>query len=58
MVEALLSAGLSIQGFREYPYSPLNCFAFLEERKPGQWWVKDLEVAIPITLSLHAVRRA
>jgi hypothetical protein len=33
-------------------------FEFLAEREPGQWWVRDLKVAIPITFSVHAVRRA
>ena len=55
--EALVSAGLSIQRFKEYPYSPYNCFPFLEERSPGEWWIRGLEVGVPITFAMHAVRR-
>ena len=30
VIEALISVGINIEGFREYPYSPYNCFADLE----------------------------
>lgn len=54
--EALLQAGLTIQRFQEFPFSPYGCFQFLEERAPGQWWVRDLKVAMPITFAIHAMR--
>jgi len=55
---ALLSAGFTIQRFEEFPYSPYNCFPFLEEREPGRWYVRGLHPALPLTFAVHAVRRS
>jgi SAM-dependent methyltransferase len=53
---ALLAAGLRITSFTEYPYSPYNCFPFLEEVGPDQWAVRGRQVDIPLTFALTAIK--
>jgi len=53
---ALLAAGLRITSFTEYPYSPYNCFPFLEEVGPDRWAVRGRQVDIPLTFALTAVK--
>src|SRR5688572_4452088 len=53
---ALLAAGLRITSFTEYPYSPHNCFPFLEEIGPDQWAVRGRAVDFPLTFAVTAVK--
>ncbi|MGH7554239.1 MAG: class I SAM-dependent methyltransferase [Longimicrobiales bacterium] len=51
---ALIAAGLTIHSFREFPFSPYNCFPFLEEREQGHWYVRGANVDVPLVFALHA----
>lgn len=53
---ALSAAGLRITSFAEYPYSPYNCFPFLEEVGPDRWCVRGQQVAVPLTFAVTAVK--
>jgi SAM-dependent methyltransferase len=53
--QALIAAGLAVRSFREFPYSPYNCFHYLEEREPGRWYVRGAQADVPLTFALHAV---
>lgn len=54
VITALISAGLSIEGFKEYPYSPYNCFDGLEyvKNKGYQSLLKGQQV--PLVYSITA----
>ena len=55
IIDALLSAGLAITSFKEYPFSPYDGGAMREVR-PDQWMVKGLEGRIPLLFELRANR--
>ena len=57
VISALIGAGLTIESFSEYPYSPYNCFEGLE-------WVPNLgyqklykDRQIPLVYSIKARKR-
>ena len=56
MLAALWSAGLRISSFDEYPYSPYNCFPFLEEVGPDRWSVRGRPVEMPLTFAVTALK--
>jgi ubiquinone/menaquinone biosynthesis C-methylase UbiE len=56
VVSALIEAGLTIVGFREYPYSPYNCWPFLEEDAPGRYVWKGRPGFIPLLFSIKATK--
>jgi len=54
VMNALIEAGLVIGSLREYPWSPYNCFPFLEETAPGRFEVRGQGGKLPLTFSLTA----
>ena len=54
VVQALIQAGLRIDDFREYDYSPHACFKHVYEFEPGKWRVKPLKDLIPYVYSIVA----
>jgi len=44
---SLLRQGLQLLDFREYDYSPYNCFPNMEERAPGEFVFGGFEVSFP-----------
>jgi len=54
VIGSLLKAGLNIVDFKEYDYSPYECFKNLEETEPGKYKLKDLKDKIPMLYSLVA----
>ncbi len=55
IISALTTAGLRIQSLREYPFSPYNCFDFVEATAPGRYVHKD-HPGFPLLFSLRATR--
>lgn len=49
-------ASLHITAFREYAYTPHGAYPYLEEYEPGRWRIRDAEVDMPLTFSIHARR--
>jgi ubiquinone/menaquinone biosynthesis C-methylase UbiE len=49
---ALLRAGLTLEAFEEFDYSPWNCYANMKERAPGEYVFGDFGVALPHIFSL------
>ena len=37
VISALLEQGLQLEAFREFPFSPYNCFSNMEEHSPGRY---------------------
>jgi len=54
VVSALIDAGMSIELFHEYDFSPYDCFRHTEEFEPGKFRIKHLGNRIPMVYSLVA----
>lgn len=54
VLSALLEAGLRLRVFREYDFSPFDCFPGLTETSPGRFQLKGREGILPIVFSLLA----
>jgi len=54
VITALISAGLSIEGFKEYPYSPYNCFDGLEYVKNKGYQLLFKGQQVPLVYSITA----
>ncbi len=51
---ALLAERLQISAFREYDYSPYDCFRHTEEFEPGKFRIKHIRHPIPMVYLLEA----
>lgn len=58
VLNALINAGLRIEFFNEYNYSPYPCFRNTTEFEPGKWHFNGMEGKIPVVYSLKAVHRS
>ncbi|HXG68826.1 MAG TPA: methyltransferase domain-containing protein [Blastocatellia bacterium] len=56
VINAVIAAGLRIEFFHEFPFSPYPCWPFVEEKEPGQWTIKGRPDALPLLFSLKATR--
>ena len=56
VVNALINAGLKIELFNEYNYSPYPCFSNVVETEKGKWHIKGMEGKIPMVYSIRAVK--
>jgi hypothetical protein len=54
VISALLSAGLKLESFSEYDYSPYNCFKHLREEEPGKFRFTHIRKKIPVVFALTA----
>jgi 2-polyprenyl-3-methyl-5-hydroxy-6-metoxy-1,4-benzoquinol methylase len=54
VITALLKQGLKIESFKEYDYSPYNCFNGTVEFEPGKFRIEKLEDKIPMVYSVVA----
>lgn len=52
VINSLLKAGLSLKDFKEYDYSPYNCFENTIEIEKSKFQIKGLERKIPMLYSL------
>lgn len=51
VISPLLKHGLSLLEFKEFPYSPYNCFEHMTETEPGKYIFKS-EISMPHVFSL------
>lgn len=56
VLDALLGAGLRLETFREYDWSPYDCFAKTVEITPGRFQIKGMEGKLPMVYALRAVK--
>ena len=56
VLNALIRAGLSLDFFNEYMYSPYPCFRKVTEFEKGKWHIEGLEGKIPMVYSLLAIK--
>ena len=52
LLNSLLKAGLQLEFFNEYPYSPYDCFANTVRGEDGFFRIKNLENKLPMVYSL------
>lgn len=57
LLSSLLKAGLTLQTYQEFDYSPYNCFRHMEEFAPGKFRIKHLENKIPMVYALEAAKK-
>ena len=55
-ITALRNAGLQIDFFHEFDYSPYNCFNNTVETEAGKWQIQGLEGKIPMLYSIMAIK--
>lgn len=53
---ALINAGLQIEFLHEFPYSPYNCFANLEQGSDGMWRFKTMDNRFPMMYTIKAIK--
>jgi hypothetical protein len=51
---SIVKAGLTIDSLYEYPFTPHNCYGFLEEREPGRWYPRTGAAQVPMVFSIQA----
>ena len=56
ILTVLAEAGLELEFFREHPFSPYDCFPFLEEEAPGRHVLRGASGGFPLVFSLRARR--
>lgn len=56
IVTALISAGLRLELLHEFPFTPYNCWPFLEESEPGKYVLKGRPNTVPLTFSIRGKR--
>lgn len=56
VLNALTGAGLRLELFNEYMYSPYPCFRNSVETEKGKWHIKGLEGKLPMVYSLRAIK--
>lgn len=57
VLSALLEAGLVIQSFEEFNYSPYDCFDDMEEGAAGQFCIKHNGQDVPLVYALKAIKK-
>lgn len=58
VINALISAGLSIEFVREFPYSAYSIFPFMQEESEKRWVIRDRPDTLPMMFSIRAIRNA
>jgi SAM-dependent methyltransferase len=56
ILQNLMAAGLQLEQFREWDYSPYGCFDNVEEDEPGVFRVKHLKKKIPMVYGIAATK--
>lgn len=57
VLTALLNKGIELQAFREFNYSPYNCFNNMEEFEPKKYRIKSLGNKIPMVYAIVASKK-
>lgn len=57
ILNSLIGAGLQIEFLHEFPFSPYNCFANVEQHEDGMWRFKDKGNRFPMMYTIKAYRK-
>jgi len=55
---ALVKNGLVICDFKEFPFSPYNCFKNLEQGDDGMWRIRQMDEKMPMLYSIKAIKQS
>lgn len=58
VINALISAGLSVESLREFPYSAYGLSPFMEEESEGRWIIKGRQATLPLMFSIRATKKS
>ena len=56
VLNSLINAGLKIELFNEFMYSPYPCLNNMTEGADGNWYIKGMEGKIPMVYSVRAIK--
>lgn len=56
VLNALISTGIKIEQFNEFPFSPYNCFAGLKEKEKGRYYAADSKHDVPLVYSISGIK--
>lgn len=56
LLQSLIDAGMTLQQFREWDYSPYACFRGLREDEPGVYRISHLDAKLPMMYGIVATR--
>ncbi|MBT8221473.1 MAG: class I SAM-dependent methyltransferase [Bacteroidia bacterium] len=57
IIIALNNSGLGLLDFKEYDYSPYNCFENMSQRSPGQYVFGDFDIRYPHLYSMKWIKK-
>ncbi|MEA2069744.1 MAG: class I SAM-dependent methyltransferase [Asgard group archaeon] len=57
VINSLLSAGLQLEFFNEYPYGPFQRFPFLKQSEDGYWRYDNPDIQLPLVFTLLATKK-
>lgn len=57
VLNGLIKAGLKIEQFNEYMFSPYSNFSYSIETEKGKWHIKGMEGKIPMVYSIRAIKQ-
>ena len=57
ILNSLINAGIEIQQFNDFNYSPYPNFAGSVEVEKGKWLIKGLEGKIPVVYSVKSIKK-
>ena len=58
VINSVVGAGMRIESFKEYPFSPCDCFENLEEGEPGRFYLSGTKHQVPLVYSLKGIKVA
>jgi len=58
IINSLIKAGIKIDHFNEYPFSPYNCFKGLEEREKGRFYLPNSGNDVPLVYTIKGTKIA
>jgi 2-polyprenyl-3-methyl-5-hydroxy-6-metoxy-1,4-benzoquinol methylase len=56
ILQSLINAGLNLRQYREWDYSPYNCFRELREDAPGVFRIQHLDKKLPMVYGIVATK--
>ena len=56
VINALIRAGIRIEHVNEFPFSPYNCFAGMEELQPGRFYITRSGQQLPLLYSIKGTK--
>jgi len=56
IIDSIIGAGIQIESFKEFPFSPHNCFDNLEEKESGRFYLKGTKYQVPLVYSIKGIK--